>query len=566
MVIDFQKEGVKVFFPIMVWDYGTRDVLLPMPVALIKEMKVLGADGLNGDTMLGVGEEYKNASDSLNYPLAFQPEVFLKDMKMIEWNTMSWGYWWKGWTDPTFNYEPGVSVYKWFEPRHQVSVTNRWATDKTDDLQYAFFNGVGYNAWENIWGIWNQVPDRYAEALRKITTIYRQFPDIWSSQDWEPFIPVLQPGIFASKFPDSDKTVFTFINRDSVDRIDAQIQLPYKKGKLYFDIWKGQALTPVQKGEDIILNFPIEARGYSAVLEIASSKMADSLALFIKKMQSLSQKSLKHYSATWQPLLQQIVPIDKTRPVAKMPKDMILIPAIKDFLFESVGVMIEGDALPKGIGVQHPWESHPARSQKHLMEIKSFYIDKYPVTNQQYKKFMAATNYHPKDGHNFLKDWVNGTFPKGWEDKPVTWVSIEDARAYATWAGKRLPHEWEWQYAAQGKEGNVYPWGNNRDTTRLPLQDTTRSMREPTSVKQYTQGATPSKIMDLVGNVWQWTDEYRDRHTRFAIVKGGSYYQAKTSMWYFPQAHELNKYGKYLLMSPSLDRARTIGFRCVADR
>ena len=72
--------------------------------------------------------------------------------------------------------------------------------------------------------------------------------------------------------------------------------------------------------------------------------------------------------------------------------------------------------------------------------------------------------------------------------------------------------------------------------------------------------------MDLIGNVWQWTDEYIDDHTRSAILKGGSYYHAQTSGWYFPQAQEVNKYGKYLLMSPGMDRSGTIGFRCVADK
>lgn len=59
------------------------------------------------------------------------------------------------------------------------------------------------------------------------------------------------------------------------------------------------------------------------------------------------------------------------------------------------------------------------------------------------------------------RDWKAGNYSKGWENKPVTWVSPDDARAYASWSGKSLPHEWEWQYAAQGTDGRLYPWGND---------------------------------------------------------------------------------------------------------
>jgi len=69
----------------------------------------------------------------------------------------------------------------------------------------------------------------------------------------------------------------------------------------------------------------------------------------------------------------------------------------------------------------------------------------------------------------------------------------------------------------------------------------------------------------MVGNVWQWTDEYVDKHTRAAILRGGSYYQPQGSYWYFPQAYKLNEHGKYLLMSPGQNRAGTVGLRCVKD-
>ena len=72
-------------------------------------------------------------------------------------------------------------------------------------------------------------------------------------------------------------------------------------------------------------------------------------------------------------------------------------------------------------------------------------------------------------------------------------------------------------------------------------------------------------MLDLVGNVWQWTDEFQDPHTRAAVLKGGSHYRPEKSNWYFPQARQLNQHGKYLLLAPSVDRSACIGFRCVAD-
>jgi iron(II)-dependent oxidoreductase len=199
------------------------------------------------------------------------------------------------------------------------------------------------------------------------------------------------------------------------------------------------------------------------------------------------------------------------------------------------------------------------------MHVHSFYIDKYPVTNAEFKKFVDAAHYHPKDGLNFLRDWKDGTYPSGWENKPVTWVSQEDARAYASWAGKRLPHEWEWQYAAQGKDGRLYPWGNDWDASAVPVPDQSRTMRGPDAVDAHPKGASPFGVMDLVGNVWQWTEEFVDEHTRAGILRGGNYYQPQGSIWYFPQAYKLKEHGKLLLTSPSLDRSGGVGFRCVVD-
>lgn len=192
-------------------------------------------------------------------------------------------------------------------------------------------------------------------------------------------------------------------------------------------------------------------------------------------------------------------------------------------------------------------------------------MDTYPVTNAEYKRFLNASHYQPADNLNFLRDWKQGTYPNGWEDKPVTWVSLEDARAYAAWNHKRLPHEWEWQYAAQGKDGRTYPWGDAWNAEAVPAPDRGRRLTSPDKVGAHPLGTSPFGVEDMVGTIWQWTDEYQDDHTRAAILRGGSYYQVEGSEWYFPQAYKNNTHGKLLLMAPSEDRAGTVGFRCVMD-
>ena len=262
-------------------------------------------------------------------------------------------------------------------------------------------------------------------------------------------------------------------------------------------------------------------------------------------------------------LLQQMAEVASTKPPSGTPPGMVKIPG-SDFLFKVHGIEIEGfDDI--GVDVQYPWEDSPRRYHEHHLRVNPFWIDKFPVTNAEFKKFLDGAHYQPKDDLNFLRDWQNGTYPEGWEDKPVTWVSLEDARAYAAWAGKRLPREWEWQYAAHGTDGRLYPWGNQWDASTVPVSDKGRTMRGPDAVSAHPKGASSYGVMDLVGNVWQWTDEFLDEHTRGGILRGGSYYLPRGSIWYFPQAYKLTEHGKLLLMAPSMDRSGAVGFRCVQD-
>ena len=179
---------------------------------------------------------------------------------------------------------------------------------------------------------------------------------------------------------------------------------------------------------------------------------------------------------------------------------------------------------------------------------------------------MAATKYVPADDYRWLKNWGGAkTPPAALVDTPVTYVSLSEARAYCKWKGARLPHEHEWQYAAQGTDSRTYPWGSSKDQSKFPKQTTGTVYHGPESVAAHPQGASPFGVMDLVGNVWQFTDEYQDDHTRAVVLKGGSNYRPSGSQWYFPQALELNTHNKYFLMNDRYERAGTVGFRCLVD-
>jgi len=252
MIGDFHRRSVRVFFPVMPWDMGTRDEGRPLAEAGVELMKAVGADGINGDTMLGFPRDFLDASNRVGYAVALEPEVGLKDLEMIAWNTMSWGYW------PYLEQVPVVSKYKWLEPRHMVNISERWARDRTNGLQSAYFNGVGYESWENIWGIWNGFTPRDAEALRRIATIERGMADLLISDKWEPHVQLLQSGVYASRFPGKDRTLWLLVNRTDKTTRGDQLEVP-AAGRI-FDLWHGAAFPAASEtSKKQRLSFEIEA-------------------------------------------------------------------------------------------------------------------------------------------------------------------------------------------------------------------------------------------------------------------------------------------------------------------
>ncbi len=126
----------------------------------------------------------------------------------------------------------------------------------------------------------------------------------------------------------------------------------------------------------------------------------------------------------------------------------------------------------------------------------AYMIDKYPITNAQYARFVAATAHRPP------LDWKDGKIAEGKELHPVTMVSWNNATDYAEWAGKRLPTEAEWEKAARGTDGRRWPWGNVMDPERL---NTYYNVGSTTPYNAYPEGASPYGVMDMAGNVSEWT-------------------------------------------------------------
>ena len=322
-----------------------------------------------------------------------------------------------------------------------------------------------------------------------------------------------------------------------------------------------------------VVSFDIEAGGYGCVVTVPNTLpniALKEMSIFLNEMNNMTKNKLHTFNSTWKYLQQKRIQITKTPRVSagNIPKGTVYIPKNQSWTWQVAGVMIEGDDA-HGVDVQQPWDNHPHRTHNHVIEVDHFYMDIFPVTTSNYSDYLVATKYIPKDSYRFLLNW-NGSLttpPNQIKNVPVTYVSLDEARAYCHWRKARLPHEYEWQYAAQGTDGRLYPWGNTNDLTKYPHETTGTVYQGPEPVNMYSakQSASPFGVRDLVGNVWQYTDEFQDDHTRAIILRGGSNYRPTGSQWYFPQAKQNNQHEKYFLMNERYERAGTIGFRCVQD-
>lgn len=191
-----------------------------------------------------------------------------------------------------------------------------------------------------------------------------------------------------------------------------------------------------------------------------------------------------------------------TTPAPTAPPGMIYVPGGEFMMGRNGGDAYEGPPLK--------------------FAVKPFFIDRTEVRNEEYLRFIEAT------GRPAPPDWVEGRYPLGADRLPVVNVTWNDALEYSKWAKKRLPSEAEWEFAARGTDSRIYPWGNDWDPRRANVGLTSGGKIMETGV--FSGGMSPFGLMDMTGNVWEWT---ASKSTRYGtqteilpegrVIRGGAY-------------------------------------------
>lgn len=285
-------------------------------------------------------------------------------------------------------------------------------------------------------------------------------------------------------------------------------------------------------------------------------------------MAELPRRHLHWYAALSCALVQGCVtPPPEPPPTERRGKDnaeMVYIPA---------GTFTMGDTHGGGGLDEKP--THP-------VTLNAFWLDRTEVTNVQFDRFVTASGHRTtaerkgwayvfRDGKWHMVTGAAWRSPGGPGSPPppthpVVQVSWEDATAYCKWADKRLPTEAEWEYAARGTDGWKYPWGNTWEASRARFGGN-RGSETTAPVGSYPTGASPFGVLDLAGNVWEWTSSLYKPYPYVAadgredltasgdrVFRGGSWYSS--AFW----IRSASRYRR----NPDV-MANSRGFRCAQD-
>jgi formylglycine-generating enzyme required for sulfatase activity len=568
---ELRRHGVAVFIDYNPWDTGTRREGASDLDALAMLVGAIGADGIFLDTMSQGAAAFRAVLDTVRPGVALEGELALP-LEHLHNHQLSWAQWFSD------GEVPGVLRNKWFERRHLQHQIKRWDRDHTGELHCAWMNGSGMMVWDNVFGSWVGWCERDKAILRAMLPIQRRYTDLFCGEGWTPLVPTAQPGLYASLWELPGRRLWTLVNRRTQPVEGTLLRVALGEGERVYDLIRGGLAQEAVQGsakrenrhaqpqpvgdQDTLTPVAgsIPGRGIGAFLAAHPQHLGADFAQFLARQTGIQARTSEDRAFPVRPTV--LVSPPKSAQRAALPPNMARIPGGRFKLrsvfrlrecgcYESVHTSFSGTNGPR---------LHEPITFGREVVLAPYALDLTPVTNGQFAEFLRRSGYRPRDRENFLKHWQGNVPPTGYEDHPVVYVDLADARAYARWAGRRLPTEDEWQYAAQGPDGLRYPWGNEFDPTCCNVGKSGGTTR----VLAYPQGRSPFGCYDLCGNVWEVTESERtDGSTRFCLLKGGSFYRAEGSAWYFDGGPQPNEFvAKFLLTWPGLDRCATIGFRC----
>jgi len=611
----FRKEGTVFFICYNPWDESSRDE--DHLKGLADLIKGTDADGVVLDTKGSSSKEYQDAADSVKEGVMMYSEGMAvpKDMQGIV----------SGRVHNALYYPPLLNLNKFIKPDFAIfRVGEVFKEPIKREFAISLFNGHGveFNIFPPGQPSWINEQYKY---LGRTTRILRENSPNFNSSSYTPLISTIQDKIYVNKWPLGNKTIYTVFSLIPEGYKAALFPAEIDEDYHFVDLWHHKELSPFEKEGNHFVEVEVEAFNKSFLgtnnegevdciarlpkilntsltndLLKISADQGDSIKVWAgmptydKKALELEPgehtiRLLEHFGRYEGKFIVQvfkkeilldenilsIVPgtprlassVERTDPGPK-PKGMVKIPA-GSFIFKGT----HGDGFIP----------YPNYRDGKVFEMESFLMDKHPITNSDFKTFLDQSGYLPEDGENFLKHWVDGKIEKGHENFPVVYVSYEDAKAYSKWVKKRLPTEEEWQYAAQTTDGREWPWSKKtniyREEKKVTETLTTLTIKgiddkycnlgngKMDPVGKYPKGANPHGLEDLVGSVWQMTNDlYKSGSYDYIIMKGGSYYNPASSWWYVQGGPRELHYREHLLrVSQSFERNATVGFRCVKD-
>jgi hypothetical protein len=501
LVAEFHALGIRVLIDYSPWDTGTRRTGREDAEELAALVAELGVDGVRieeGDAKL------TRALAAAEPPQVLEGESLVPNQR-IEDHLLSWAQWFAD------SEAPGVQRAHWFERRHMTHSIRRWHRDHSGELQSAWMNGTGVLVWDAVSGVWVGWNRRDEATLRRMLRVQRAAHELLTEGEWSPLDgatpEAIAAGVHASRWTMEHTTLWTLVNRAGTDWSGDPLAAPLPEGGRRFDVTAG-IRDPA--------TVTVPARGVTGILELAPGAEAPAW---------LDQVLL---AAADDPGSD-----DDRFPVRSAFR---VVPAPS--MLRGNGIRVEPGAhrVPvtyrrretgfyQGSPYVEEWEPLPPRlhdDREAFLDIaipRPVAVAATEVSVAEYSGFLAETGYRPRADNRFLSGMGDAA-------APVTGVSLADARAYADWAGARLPDEFEWQLAAEQP-------GFER---RTPL-------------------------------VWNWTEsEHSDGITRFAMLKGGGDYRAEGSDRYADGGPRDPSFSlKLLLAGLGVERSANVGFRLAWD-